>query len=398
MDLAINNRGDVLKVTYHFRTEPISEKNLGVTDKKIKEDSTKFLQIKDLLPEDNYTIFINSKKSNKKIYTNLSETRYMDLLEFAKVINAHYDNLFGKKIVKTKKKEKTMDELFSSLSLEYKLSNIQQAKSYAEHLNSIGCFFSSKHYDFEKITYFTPEEKSILAKNEHIRWTRNQANMGWTYGRLCEKKSDMKDENFDYLKKDRDIKRLHKDMIPYDDLDPNERLKDISPMEKIIQNLSELSNLSVYKIPTALPKEKKGCLGHRNLMRISDWSAEKENSLRADIRKMFRERSKKNDLIVYSCFAAGADLLFVEEALNCGLPVVAILSKDWKDIWETHEEREKFGHLFAQVSHYEIAPSALTLLRLYANLLRKIVIPSSLFGIKHSRNTIAPSIKRAKRI
>lgn len=50
-------------------------------------------------------------------------------------------------------------EFFKKLSLEYKLSNINQEKAFAEYMNEIGCFYTDKDVDYEFLEGFTEEEQ-----------------------------------------------------------------------------------------------------------------------------------------------------------------------------------------------------------------------------------------------
>lgn len=89
---------------------------------------------------------------------------------------------------------------FKSLSLEYKLSNINQAKAFAKYMNKIGCFYTDKDVDFEQVERFSDEELIIIGRSEHQRWLQEHYDMGWTYGNPEKSK--------------RDLERKHWDMIP----------------------------------------------------------------------------------------------------------------------------------------------------------------------------------------
>lgn len=43
--------------------------------------------------------------------------------------------------------------------------------------------------------------------------------------------------------------------------------------------------------------------------------------------------------MLYSGFADGADFLFAEEALKCGIDVIAVLPYSWKSFMKEHLEK-----------------------------------------------------------
>ena len=68
------------------------------------------------------------------------------------------------------------------MSLEYKLSNINQAKNFGRYLNVLGCFYTDRPVDYEMIRSFTLEEIETIAPMEHERWVRERREMGWRMG------------------------------------------------------------------------------------------------------------------------------------------------------------------------------------------------------------------------
>ena len=140
-------------------------------------------------------------------------------------------------------------ERFKTLSLEYKLSNINQAKAFAKYMNKIGCFYTDKAVDFELVEKFTGEELVEIAKAEHQRWLQDHYDMGWTYGKPDKAK--------------RDLERKHWDMIPdfsgfevsdedaeqnYKRLDKATQDKDSDPMECMLAMLKLFDGLRIYRL------------------------------------------------------------------------------------------------------------------------------------------------------
>ena len=80
----------------------------------------------------------------------------------------------------------TLERDFDSMSLEYKLYNINQVKSFSKYLNAIGCFYTDRPVDFEMIRAFSSEQIATFAPMEHARWVRAHRAMGWTAGNLYE--------------------------------------------------------------------------------------------------------------------------------------------------------------------------------------------------------------------
>ena len=62
-----------------------------------------------------------------------------------------------------------MEKDFSALSLEYKLANINQVKSFSRYLNDIHCFYTDRQVDFDMLEEFTPEQIQRIAPRECIR-------------------------------------------------------------------------------------------------------------------------------------------------------------------------------------------------------------------------------------
>ena len=80
-----------------------------------------------------------------------------------------------------------MEKDFSVLSLEYKLSSINQVKSFGRYLHEIHCFYTDRQVDFDMLEAFTPEQILRFAPLEHERWLREHRSMGWRNGDLYER-------------------------------------------------------------------------------------------------------------------------------------------------------------------------------------------------------------------
>lgn len=188
----------------------------------------------------------------------LSDSNFINLYNFAIILNGRWDNSEWKRAKAAGQEEKFLgDEIllkqyaenFKALSLEYMLSNINQAKAFARYMNEIGCFYTDKSVDFELVDKFTDEEIAKIGLMEHQRWLQEHYDMGWTFGETS--------------KEERDFLRRHKDMIPqfdgfdvsvddaktnYERLDMAEQDKDTDPMECMLAMLKLFDGLRIYRL------------------------------------------------------------------------------------------------------------------------------------------------------
>lgn len=189
----------------------------------------------------------------------LSQSNFMNLYQFAIILNGRWSSSGWKKAKETGQEEKFLGdetvikqftESFKELSLEYKLSNINQAKAFAKYMNEIGCFYTDKAVDFELVEQFRDEELLKIGLLEHQRWLQEHYDMGWSYGTP--------------EKEERDFLRQHKDMIPdfenrsavsaedakanYERLGKAEQDKDTEPMECMLAMLRMFDGLRIYRL------------------------------------------------------------------------------------------------------------------------------------------------------
>jgi len=185
------------------------------------------------------TYVFEEKKSRKTL---ISDSRFFNLLEIAKSIHMSY-------IEDSKNySEDSINDEFAKLSLDYKLSNIHQAKSYACKLEKIGCFYSDESINnkvitsFDSIDYLGGNCADFLARDEHVRWVKDRLSSGWHYGTSYLSIVD-KEERL----KVRNALKEHKDIIPYDILSIEEKKKDIHVINNMIDLLRKNGDIKVYK-------------------------------------------------------------------------------------------------------------------------------------------------------
>ncbi len=188
----------------------------------------------------------------------LSDSNFINLYNFAIILNGRWGNAGWKSAKLAGQEEQYLSdsrmveefsERFRNLSLEYKLSNINQAKAFAKYMNMIGCFYTDKAVDFEQVDKFTDDELIAIGKAEHKRWLQEHYDMGWTYGKPEKDK--------------RDFERKHWDMIPdfqgfdvsdelaeqnYERLDKATQDKDTDPMECMLAMLKLFDGLRIYRL------------------------------------------------------------------------------------------------------------------------------------------------------
>ncbi len=176
----------------------------------------------------------------RKKHAYASNTSYLNIYDFALALNGRYD----KNITMTPQssdqdildKRQAMVASFEQLSLEFKLSNIAQAKEFAIHLEAIDCFYTDAETDYPMLEEFTEEELAHLARLEHSRWQAEKESMGWVYGT-------------DYSNgAERAKKRHHKDMVPFEQLNHEDILKDSEPMRMMVRLLKLFDGLSIYRM------------------------------------------------------------------------------------------------------------------------------------------------------
>ncbi len=195
---------------------------------------------------------------NEKQRCYLSDSSFLGLYNFAIVLNARWDSAAWKHsrelgqeeqfLLDEKNLEKFSND-FQNLSLEYQLSNINQAKAFARYMQEINCFYTDRPVDFALVEHFSPEELKRIGPLEHQRWLQEHYDMGWTYG-TPEKAL-------------REQVRQHWDMIPdwtgetvtmelaeknYHRLNQDEQLKDTEPMECMLAMLRMFDGLRIYRL------------------------------------------------------------------------------------------------------------------------------------------------------
>ncbi len=190
---------------------------------------------------------------NRKVkHTWLSSSNFLHIYDFAVVLNARYRYQGKEDQVTTEQMEKD----FNELSLEYKLLNINQVRSFARYLNAIDCFYTDRPVDFDMLHEFTAGMTAVFAPMEHARWVRDHQAAGWLPGSEYETLPVAGDEK-NARKALREQLRRHKLTLPdnateeeihahYETLSPEDQGKDYLPYNSMLKLLRKYDGLRIY--------------------------------------------------------------------------------------------------------------------------------------------------------
>ena len=197
------------------------------------------------------------ERDNNSRHSYISDSNFINLYNFAIVLHGRWKNKdwkyakeYGQEEILLKDDSiiKEFTNGFKGISLEYKLSNINQAKSFAKYMDEIGCFYTDKPVDYELVQRFTDDELIKIGLLEHQRWLQEHYDMGWTYGIPKSGK--------------REFERRHNAMIPdfvgfdvskeiamknYERLDKATQDLDKEPMECMLSMLRMFDGLRIYR-------------------------------------------------------------------------------------------------------------------------------------------------------
>lgn len=225
---------------------------------KFVDDIDEIISLKDVLPdfEPNVnkpdpsaviTVSLNEEKK-KKTGLYLSDSNYLNLYRFALALNGRYCGV---------ETETEMKQAFEeNLSLEYKLSNIAQAKGFSEQLQAIGCFYTDRPVDYIPVHDFGSlikkpghrKDLDILSEAEHKRWCAEKEGMGWRYGTAHVDAITLEngEKKNDGIMRERT--RLHHDLVAFKTLSDEEREKDTRAMNRMLELIREDEGLTIYRM------------------------------------------------------------------------------------------------------------------------------------------------------
>ena len=165
----------------------------------------------------------------------LNDRKFTDIL-LIKVIEQSLEGRIAQEIHKkfveymTGKQEKRPNvKPWEELSIEFKLSNLNQARSYHDKLALIKCEMTLKDEKREAIAEFTEDEILPMAKQEHQRWMDEKTEDGWVYDEIRD-----------------DAKKHHDCLKEWDKLSEEVQDRDKKPVRNII-GILESVGYGVYR-------------------------------------------------------------------------------------------------------------------------------------------------------
>lgn len=361
-DISMSIRDNFLKIEYYFESSVVEDFSTQPPLTRLNKSfgdiqSGKFVKdIRSFISSSlNFNVTAVQKDKKKLTHLYASDDNFINLCDFAKAIHASYDEHCKDNSIEH------INSAFADLPLEFKVSNIEQAKSYAYKLELINCFYSSKELDYPLVKDFDnrsigsigSDNLGFLCREEHMRWVKEKLSLGWKYG------TDYADTA------ERNSKKIHKDIVPYEVLTEQEQSKDRVMINNIIPLLSRFGNIKIYKYRSGRkPDLVIAGTGHR-------FFTDNRDALKKQVKKILLGYSKEYRLIVRTCFSYGADQLIAECANELGITTKAVIPMDYesyiKDVREdalkngidyTDEDELNMRHLLAQTAVCKVMPDS----------------------------------------
>lgn len=243
---------DMLRSGYTKKSGAVREKR-----SKFVDDIDEIISVRDVMPrfepdvtkpDPSKMIDVVLEDKQKKTGLYLSDSNYLNLYKFALALNGRYAEANTEEEMK-----KAFEE---NLSLEYKLSNIAQAKGFAAQLESVGCFYTDRPVDYIPVISFASLVKEpgherdldIISEAEHARWCDEKTAMGWKFGTAHVNAITLetgKKKNDSIM---RERTRLHHDITDFKALTKKERVKDTKAMNKMLELIREYDGLTIYRM------------------------------------------------------------------------------------------------------------------------------------------------------
>ena len=191
-----------------------------------------------------------------KKHTYLSTSNFLHIYDFAVALNGRYAHAGRESEVE----KEQLEEEFETLSLEYKLSNLNQVKSFGRFLNVIHCFYTDKPVAYEMLKSFSQKEIERFAPLEHERWILERSGHGWRFGTeyLTLPVPEGAEEST-WRKNLREQIRRHHLLLEgtpteqairdhYHSLPENEKGKDWLPYQSLLALLKKYDGLRIYRL------------------------------------------------------------------------------------------------------------------------------------------------------
>lgn len=324
-DIRLNIDDNAIRVNYIFDKTTVPIGNTIRSNKSFEEIQSRIFTTQIIggeIGDKNYKGFISpnielaayaeEKAKIKKHTLTFSDSNLVNLYDFAVAIHASYLNLCNES-------SHSLNMLFGELPLEFKISNILLAKSYSQKLELINCFYSDKELDYPIVEDIEIDGNGsadsanleILSRNEHVRWVREKIKLGWKYG--------ISGIDFSSIE-ERNNKKLHNCLIPYELLTEEDKNKDREAIKNIIPMLRKMgSNIKVYRLPyEQKPSIVVAGIGHRYI---------KDDTfiIKKKVKEILTDLCLKYNVVVSTSYAYGADQIIAECANELNLMTHAVL-------------------------------------------------------------------------
>ena len=224
--------------------------DMAEKDQRFRRDIGQIVDLKDCP----LTVECALRKADRQMkHTYLSSSNFLHIYNFAVTLHNRYLKGMDRKLPE----QDVMEKNFNSLSLEYKISNINQVRAFDRYLNAIGCFYTDQPVDYEMLGRFTPEMAEAIAPLEHLRWVRDHEMMGWSAGERYETLIPGADNS---VKADlREQLRMHRNTLPagssdekilkhYSTLPPDVQGKESLPFNSLLRLLKKYDGVRIYRL------------------------------------------------------------------------------------------------------------------------------------------------------
>jgi hypothetical protein len=156
----------------------------------------------------------------------LQDVVFNDAIET--IAQENHNNQYRGTLKKTGKSSPN-DVPWEDLTEEIRESNRAQARHIPDKLKAIGCGLWPGKQGEISLIIFDDNEIEILARLEHERWMKEKQESGWTYGTPRD-----------------DSKKIHPDLIDWEKLTEEEKMKDRDAVREIPQRLANVG-FEIYR-------------------------------------------------------------------------------------------------------------------------------------------------------
>jgi hypothetical protein len=224
--------------------------DMAEKDQRFRRDIGQIVDLKDCP----LTVECALRKADRQMkHTYLSSSNFLHIYNFAVTLHNRYLKGMDRKLPE----QDVMEKNFNSLSLEYKISNINQVRSFDRYLDAIDCFYTDQPVDYEMLSRFTDEMVARFAPMEHERWVHDHQRMGWTAGNAYE--TVISGASREAVADLREQFRMHRHTLPdgatkeeivahYNSLPPEEQDKDSLPFNSMLKLLKKYDGVRIYRL------------------------------------------------------------------------------------------------------------------------------------------------------